>query len=385
MEYADVVHRCFRCGYCKFTENYEDFNCPTYRKFWFETYSPGGRMWLLRAWRNGEIDPSQRLAEIFYSCVTCGNCVEHCALQFKEDLVKIFIEAREEIVEGGFAPPEVRDYLKGIHVHGNPYKERDDDRGKWADGLGIEEYSGQEFLFYVGCVGSYDERGMKIARAGATVLKEAGVSFGILGAGEKCDGNEVKILGESELFKSLAEANTQMFEELGVKKIITLSPHGFNAFKNEYPSLEGNVEVLHYTQALARMVKDGQAKFSETKAIVTYHDPCYLGRHNDEFDAPRAALRAIPGIRLKEMAKIKKNALCCGGGGGNFFTDIIGGGGDSPSRVRIREAVDTGAEILAVACPTCAKMFEDALKDEGLTGTIEVKDIAEIALGRRQA
>ena len=198
-------------------------------------------------------------------------------------------------------------------------------------------------------------------------------------------GNEVKILGESELFKSLAEANTRMFEELGVKKIITLSPHGFNAFKNEYPSLEGNVEVLHYTQALARMVKDGQAKFSETKAIVTYHDPCYLGRHNGEFDAPRTVLRSVPGVRLKEMAKITKNSLCCGGGGGNFFTDIIGSGGDSPSRVRIREAVDTGAEILAVACPTCAKMFEDALKDEGLEDSIEVKDIAEIALGRRQA
>jgi Fe-S oxidoreductase len=336
-------------------------------------------MWLLRAWRNGEIEPSPRLAEIFYSCVTCGNCVEHCALEFKENLVKIFIEAREEIVDQGFAPPAVRDYLKGIHVHGNPYKEASENRGAWADGLGIEEYSGQEYLFYVGCVGSYDERGMKIARAGATVLKEAGLSFGILGDREKCDGNEVKVLGESELFKSLAEANTQMFEELGVKKIITLSPHGYNAFKNEYPSLEGNVEVMHYTQALAKVVKAGQVKFSETKATVTYHDPCYLGRHNGEFDAPRTVLRSVPGVRLKEMAKITKNSLCCGGGGGNFFTDIIGSGEDSPSRVRIREAVDTGAQILAVACPTCAKMFEDAVKDEALEGTIEVKDITEIA------
>jgi len=380
MEHADVIHRCFRCGYCKFTANFEEFNCPSYRKFWFETYSPGGRMWLLRAWRNGEIEPTPRLAEIFYSCVTCGNCVEHCALSFKEDLVNIFIEAREEMVDGGFAPPAVRDYLKGIHAHGNPFKEAADDRGKWAEGLGVEEYSGQEYLFYVGCVGSYDERGIKIARGLASVLKESGVSFGILGAREKCDGNEVKTLGESGLFQSLAQSNTEAFGELGVKKIVTLSPHGYNAFKNDYPSLDGNIEVLHYTQLLAELVKSGEAAFSETKAKVTYHDPCYLGRHNDEFDAPRKALRAIPGVSLKEMKRIKKNALCCGGGGGNFFTDVIGGGRDAPSRIRIREAVDTGAEILAVACPTCAKMFEDAVKDEGLESTIQVKDIAEIAL-----
>ncbi len=381
MEYADIVHRCFRCGYCKFTQDFEDFNCPTYRKFWFETYSPGGRMWLLRAWRNGEVQSSERLAEIFYSCATCGNCVEHCALSFKEDLVKIFIEAREEMVDKGLAPPSVRDYLKGIHVHGNPYKEASANRGAWAEGLDIEPYSGQDYLFYVGCVGSYDERGKKIARSVATLLKETGLSFGILADREICDGNEVKVLGESELFQSLARDNSRLFEEIGVKKIITLSPHGYNAFKNEYPSLVGNIEVMHYTQALAHLVKEGRTAFSGMEAKVTYHDPCYLGRHNGEFDAPRTVLRAIPGVRLKEMAKIKKNALCCGGGGGNFFTDIIGGGENSPSRIRIREAADTGAEILAVACPTCAKMFEDAVKDEALEGTIKVKDISEIALG----
>ena len=382
MEHADVIHRCFRCGYCKFTQDYEDFNCPTYRKFWFETYSPGGRMWLLRAWRSGEVQSSERLAEIFYSCVTCGNCVEHCALKFKEDIVKIFIEAREEMVDQGLAPPPVRDYLKGIHAHGNPYKESGADRGKWAEGLGIETYSDQEYLFYVGCVGSYDERGTKIARSVAELLKRAGVSFGILGEKEKCDGNEVKVLGESELFRSLVEENTRLFNDLGVKKIITLSPHGYNAFRNEYPSLGGAIEVMHYTQALAGLAKAGKIELSESKTTVTYHDPCYLGRHNDVFDEPRSLLKSIPGVRLKEMGKIKNNALCCGGGGGNFFTDIIGGGENSPSRTRIREAAATGAEILAVACPTCAKMFEDAVKDEALEGTIAVKDISEIALAR---
>jgi Fe-S oxidoreductase len=379
MEYADIIHRCFRCGYCKFTREYEDFNCPTYRKFWFESFSPGGRMWLLRAWQTGKIEPSERLAEIFYSCVTCGNCVEHCALEFREDLVNIFVEARKEMVEQGLAPPPVRDYLKGIHVHGNPYKEAGEDRGKWAEGLDIEPYSGQEYLLYVGCVGSYDERGKKIARSLATLLKQAGVSFGILGNREICDGNEVRVLGESELFQMLIEKNMQTFGELGVKKIITLSPHGYNAFRNLYPALNGAFEVMHYTQFLAQKIVAGELALNESKVKVTYHDPCYLGRHNKEFDAPRRVLRSVRGLTVKEMAKNRNNSLCCGGGGGNFFTDIIGTGEDSPSRVRIREVADTGAEVLAVACPTCAKMFEDAVKDEGLAGTIEVKDIAEIA------
>ncbi len=380
MEYADVIHRCFRCGYCKFTKDYEDFNCPTYRKFWFETYSPGGRMWLLRAWQTGKIQPSERLAQIFYSCVTCGNCVEHCALEFRENLVNIFVEARKEMVEQGLAPPAVRDYLKGIHAHGNPYKEAGEDRGKWAEGLDVEQYEWQDYLLYIGCVGSYDERGKKIARSLAILLKKAGVSFGILGTKEVCDGNEVRVLGESELFQMLAEKNLKTFNEHGVKRIITLSPHGYNAFKNEYPSLNGKFEVMHYTQLLAQMIVAGKLALGETKTRVTYHDPCYLGRHNGEFDAPRRILRSVRGMSVTEMAKNRKNSLCCGGGGGNFFTDIIGSGEDSPSRVRIREAAQTGAEILAVACPTCAKMFEDAVKDEELEGIIQVKDISEIAL-----
>ncbi len=382
MEYADIIHRCFRCGYCKFTRDYRDFNCPTYRKFWFESYSPGGRMWLLRAWLNGEIPSSQRLAEIFYSCVTCGNCVEHCAMEFRENLVNIFVAARKEMIEKGLVPPAVRDYLKGIQTHGNPFKEPRQDRGKWAEGLGIRKYSGQEYLLYAGCVASYDDRGKKIARAVATALSDAGLSYGILAENEVSDGNEVRVLGEWDLFQMLAEDNIRLFNGLGVKKIITVSPHAYHAFKNEYPPLGGTFEVMHYTHALEQLVESGKLAFSSTTNVrVTYHDPCYLGRHNGVFDSPRNILRAMPGVRLTEMDKIKKNALCCGGGGGNFFTDIIGSGEGAPARVRIREAVETGASVLAVACPKCAKMFEDAIKAEALEGTIAVRDIAEIVCG----
>jgi Fe-S oxidoreductase len=380
MEYADIIHRCFRCGYCKFTKDFSDFNCPTYRKYWFDTYSPGGRMWLLRAWLNGEIQPSRRLSEIFYSCVTCGNCKEHCVFDFKVNLVDIFVAARKEMVEQGHTLPAVRDYFKGISARGNPYSQPREDRGKWAEGLDLEPYAAQEYLLHVGCVGSYDERGKKIARAVASLLKKAGVSFGILGERESCDGNEVRLLGEFGLFQALAESNIEAFTSLGVKKIIALSPHAYNAFKNDYPALGGDFEVVHYTQVLATLAAAGKLSLPKVNATVTYHDPCFLGRHNNEFDAPRAFLRGIPGVMLNEMEKNSKNALCCGGGGGNFHTDIIGGGESSPARARIREALETGASILAVACPNCAKMFEDARRDEGLENQIAIKDIAEIGL-----
>ena len=380
MKYADMVHRCFRCGYCKFTSDYTDFNCPSYRKFRFETYAPGGRMWLIRAWLNDEIKTSERFQEILYSCATCANCVEHCVFTFSEDLVNIFIAAREELVNEGIIPPPVRDFLKNINVNGNPYKEPANERGKWAEGTPIETYDGQEYLFYVGCVGSYDERAKKIAATVGSVLIKAGISMGILGERETCDGNEVRALGEAGLFKVLAEQNIASFKELGVKKIITLDPHAFNAFKNDYPGLGGEFEVYHYSQVLAQLIRSKKIDLKEYKAKVTYHDPCYLGRHNGEYKAPREILKSIPGLELIEMERNGENAFCCGGGGGNFFTDILGGGEDSPNRIRAKEALDTGAGIIAVACPQCAKMLEDGIKDEELEDRLKVMDVAEIVM-----
>lgn len=380
MKYADIVHRCFRCGYCKFTSDYTDFNCPAYRKFRFETYAPGGRMWLIRAWLNDEIKTSERFQEIIYSCATCANCVEHCVFTFSEDLVNIFIAAREELVSEGIIPPPVRDFLKNIHVNGNPYKEPANERGKWAEGTPIETYDGQEYLFYVGCVGSYDERAKKIAATVGSLLVKAGVSLGILGEKETCDGNEVRTLGESGLFQLLAEQNIESFKKHGIKKIITLDPHSFNAFKNDYPGLGGEFEVYHYTQVLAQLIRSGKIDLKEYKAKVTYHDPCYLGRHNGEYKAPREILKSIPGVELIEMERNGENAFCCGGGGGNFFTDILGGGEDSPNRIRTIEALDTGAGIIAVACPQCAKMLEDGIKAEELDDKLTVMDVAEIVM-----
>lgn len=383
MEYEEIVHRCFRCGYCKFTEDYQDINCPSYAKFGLDTYAAGGRMWLINAWLKDEVKTSEHYAEILYSCITCGNCKEHCVFTFKDDLLNIFEAAKAELVSKGLIPPPVRDYFKAINMNGNPYKEPQDERGEWAEGTDIQTFSDQEYLFYIGDVGSYDERGKKMARFVGTLLAEAGLSIGILGNDEGSDGNDVKALGEKWLFKQLAEDNISKFKKKGVKKIITLDPHAFNAFTQEYPELGGNFKVWHYTQILATLMKEKKIPLSEYKVKVTYHDPCYLGRHNAEFNAPREILKGIPGLELAEMNRNRENAFCCGGGGGNFFTDILGVGEESPGRIRVREALDTGAEILAVACPMCSKMLDDAVKAEEVEEKIKVQDVAEIVNGAK--
>jgi len=335
-------------------------------------------MWLIRAWLNDEIKTSAQFQEILFSCATCANCVMHCVFPFSDDLVNIFIAAREEMVNQGIIPPEVRDYFKSISISGNPYKEPAAQRGAWADGTAIEPYNGQEYLFYVGDVGSYDDRAQKIARAVGELLIKMGFSIGILADRENSDGNEVRTLGETGLFEYLADQNIELFTTLGIKKIITLDPHAFNAFKNDYPERGAELEVYHYTQVLAPLFEGNKLQLKDRGANVTYHDPCYLGRHNDEYEAPRTILQAIDGLTLVEMQQNRENAFCCGGGGGNFFTDILGGGDDSPSRIRVRQALDAGADIIAVACPQCAGMLDDAVKMENLGDRLEVLDVAEI-------
>ena len=385
LEHGDIVHRCFRCGYCKYPSDYVDFNCPSYKAMGFDTYAPGGRMWLIRAWLNGEIESTPGFAKILYACVACDNCKEQCVFErFKDFLPEIFKEAKAELVNEGVIPPEVRDYFKAIITSGNPYKLPQAERGLWAEGTGLEEYNGQDYLFYAGCVGSYDEVGRKMARSVATLLADLGISAGILGSEETCDGNEVKVLGETGLFRQLAETSIETFRKKGITRIITLDPHALNAFKRDYPHLGGTYSVFHYTEILADAVRDGRLSLSSLPVKATYHDPCYLGRHNGIYGAPREVLRAIPDLELVEMRRSGPDAFCCGGGGGNFFTDILGTGAESASRVRVREALETGARIIAAACPTCAKMLDDAVKQENLEDRLEVLSVAELVLRARR-
>lgn len=376
-KYTEQIHRCFRCGYCKFTSDYADFNCPSYRRFCFDTYSTGGRLWLVYAWLKNEVEWSEHLAEILYSCTTCKNCVERCPMGFADDIVDWIVGARSDMVERGKIPPRVARFFEAVHGYGNPLKLLRSDRGAWADGTKIYEPD-DEYLLYIGCIGSYDENGQRMAKSLAEVLRAAGTSFGILGNNEECCGNEIYMLGEMGLFQTLVEKNSEKFKELGVKKIVTLSPHAYNIMKNNYPEFGASFETLHYTQLLHDLIKKSKINFSTNKAKVTYQDPCFLGRYNKIYDEPRQILQSIPGIELVEMERNREDSFCCGGGSGNFVMDLLAGGEDSPARVRVREAYETGADTLAIACPSCMAMFTDAIKAEDLDDKLAVKDISQI-------
>lgn len=379
-KYMDVIHRCFRCGYCKFPMDWDDVdNCPSYARHRLESYSNGGRLWLIRAWLLGEIPWSEHLADIVYSCVACKNCEEKCPLSFAGDLVNMVVAARNLMVDQGLVPPAAKKYLENVQLHGNPWGIGAKKREQWMADLSVEPYQGQEFLYFVGSEGAYDSRAQQAARSLAGILQKAGVSFGVLGNDETDDGNEAEMLGEDGLVEVLAEKNIARFNDLGVKKIVTLSPHAYNALKNIYPRFGGQFEVYHYTQLLAELLRAGKLQTPQLDSVkITYHDPCFLGRWNNEYKAPRKIIGSVDGAQLVEMSRSQKSAFCCGGGSGNYYMDLLGGSQDSPARIRARQARDTGADILAVACPNCLTMLEDAVKVEGLESELLVKDISEI-------
>ena len=385
MEHEEILHRCFRCGFCKLPSDYGSINCPAYLKYRFESFSPGGRMWLIRAWLNGQVRTDARLQEIFFSCATCGNCVEHCIFdKFRESILEAFIAAKAEMVHQGTVPPPVRDYLTRLLSHGNPYKLPQKKRGHWAAESDVEPYTTRhEYLFYVGDVGSFDGRGMEMARSVARLLLKLGVSFGILGEDEGSDGNDARALGEFELFEHLARRNIETFRRAGVEKIVTLSPHGYNAIKNDYPRWGGNFTVRHYTQLVDEILTPdgfpGQAGSGSVRK-ATFHDPCYLGRHNKDYDTPRRVLDRLPGIERVEMPRNQGDSLCCGGGGGNFFTDLVCSGPDTSAAARVTEAAETGAQLLVTACPICTVILEDAIKSKNLEQRLQVRELSELVL-----
>lgn len=383
-EYRDILHRCYRCGNCKAPQDSPEFSCPAFNKNRMESNSPGGRLWLLRGLLNNELEITPSLSDLFFSCTMCMNCTRACSFEFSNDLTNIMMAANNYLVEQKIPaiPSSVQTYFENIYSHGNPWKKKPKDRDSWAAGLDIPPYTeADEYLLYVGDLGSYEPRSMKVARALGEILLKAGISFGILGAKEITDGNDSRLMGETSLFQYLAEKNIELFNKRKVRKVITLSPHAYNVFKNEYPKLGASFESFHYTRILKEIMDRGILKFLKpVERKVTYHDPCFLGKWNSEYHVPREILQGIPGIELLEMDSIKENSFCCGGGGGNVFTDILGGGENAPPRVRLGQAKATGAEILAVGCPGCMVMFEDALETIEKENKLEVLDISEILL-----
>jgi len=244
--------------------------------------------------------------------------------------------------------------------------------------LSIREFTeGTEVLYFPCCYPSYDSRTRRMAIATTNILNKAGVDFGILGAKENCCGESIRKTGDEKLFRHLARENIKTFVDNGVKKILVSSPHCYHTFKNEYPEFRVNFEVMHVSQYLFQLLNEGRLELTkEYSKKVTYHDPCYLGRHNGVYDEPREVLKKVPGLELTEMIDSRQDSLCCGGGGGGIWMDIPKG--ERFSDLRLEQAIGTGAEVLVTACPYCITMFEDSRLTRENPDVIEVRDITEV-------
>jgi Fe-S oxidoreductase len=318
-------------------------------------------------------------AEDIWLCTTCRNCVQRCPRGV--EIIDVMRAVRRLLVPDGVVPasiPSLRSVMTSFASVGNPWGQEPKDRANWASEQGVPEFTeGMEVLYFPCCYPSYDPRLKKVAQATANLLKKAGVNFGILGSKEMCCGESIRKAGNEALFKRLARENIKTFIESGVKKIVVASPHCFHTFKNEYPEFKVNFEVLHITQYLGQLIKEGRLKITgEYKKKVTYHDPCYLGRHNGIYDEPREILKKIPGLELNEMADARESSLCCGMGGGRIWMETAKN--ERFSDIRLKQAQDTGAEILATACPYCIAQFEDSRMSLADSSVIQIKDITEI-------
>ncbi len=325
-------------------------------------------------------------SDTIWACTTCGYCEWACPLHitFVDKLVAM---RRYLTLEESNFPAEAQAAFKGMERQGNPWNMPQADRAKWADGLDvphISEKTDAEYLFWVGCAGAYDAAGQKVSQALVRLMNAAGVSFATLGEEETCTGDAARRLGNEYLFATLAEANVETLNGYKVKKIVTNCPHCLNTLKNEYRDFGGNFAVLHGTELVASLLKEGRLKLTgEVRETLTFHDPCYLGRYNGQVEAPRAILRAIPGVGLKEMEHHGERAMCCGAGGGRFWLEEKLG--KRVNHERFEQATATGADGIAVACPFCNVMLGNAAGETGKEGflTTDVLELAAKALPRR--
>jgi Fe-S oxidoreductase len=324
-----------------------------------------------------ELIPEVIKPEVVWSCTTCRACEEECPVTntFVEKIVKM----RRDLVENRGKPPaELAVALRGMETNQNPWNISAMDRDGWAEDMDVPEFNGKEheYLLFVGCAGSFDDRAKKITRAVVKLLKEAKIGFGYLGTDEPCCGETARRGGSESNFRMMLDENVESFKDLGVKKIITACPHCFNTFKNEYPVFGGEYEVTHHTELLASLVKEGKIVPKDKIAQkVTYHDACYLGRYNSVFEPPRDILRAIPGIELEDVATSKKRGLCCGGGGGRFFMEEEG---ERVNNRRVGELLEASPKTIASACPYCMTMLSDGLKAKDLFDSKGQLDVAEL-------
>jgi succinate dehydrogenase/fumarate reductase iron-sulfur protein len=326
--------------------------------------------------------PDERLkpmADNIWLCTQCNSCTQSCPKLVNAS--SSIVDERGLMVEASAVPRTVRDVLTGVVKYHNPMGSQPSKRMDWAKDLNVKTFpaiSQADVLYFVCCTTAYDQRDQEIAKSMIPIFNKLGLSFATLGTEEWCCGDHIIRLGEKGLFEELAEHNVSAFGKFGAQKIVTLSPHCYNTFKNDKPYSEAKLPVQHYTQLVAEAIERG--KLRPTKMVrkkIAYHDPCFLGKRNEIYEPPRQILKAINGIELVEMKRTRSNSFCCGGGAGRVWTE------DAPcekrpSVSRVREALDLGVEVIATACPFCVTTLEDAVKTLDIENRVQVKDILEI-------
>jgi len=364
MNAEDLVQKhklleCIQCGMCTGV-------CPVSRKANLNV-----RSYMREVALYGEltVHPQDEL----WSCTTCATCGIRCPKEINP--YEFLIDIRGLTVERGQIAPTIRDALESTFKNGNPWGRIRQKRSEWAQGLDVRHISqGAEVLYFVGCTPAYDPRVQDLAKSLVKCFEKAGVDFGTLGNEENCCGSEVYGMGEKGLFEFLVEENMKIFNKYDIKQLVTNCPHSYHTFKNRYG--QTSFEVQHHTQLLASLIENGKLSFSnEVNKKVIYHDPCFLGKQNGIYDEPRKVIESVPGVELLEYDRSREISLCCEGGGGRMWIDIPG---PRLAETRVGDAVDSGAEILAVACPFCLLTFEDAAKTGGFEGEIQIMDIAEL-------
>ena len=359
----DTFKLCYQCGLC-------DTVCPWNK---VRTFS------MRKMVREATFGLTEIESEDLWRCTTCGKCPQRCprGVNQIESGVSLRRLATQYQVFHTSARP-LRSVSASLAGEGNPLGEERSKRANWAKDLSVKTFTEEtEFLYFPGCYLSYDARLKKVAAATVNILKNAEVDFGILGTEENCCGESIRKTGDEQVFKRLVKENIKTFIENGVHKILVSSPHCYHTFKNEYPEFNVNFEVIHMSQFLLQLINEGRLKLNkEFQKKVTYHDPCYLGRHNNIFDEPREVLGNVPGLELEEMVDSGKDSLCCGGGGGRIWMDTPME--ERFSNLRLQQAIDVGAEVLVTSCPYCIINFEDSGLTMEDSEALQIKDITEI-------
>jgi len=413
-DYRDDMEMCSKCSACKFiplerVEGYEYVNiCPSISRYHFHAYSGGGRLGMAIASLEKRFEYSDKFLEVVYNCQMCGACDTSCKYGMDMEVLEPINELRIKAVEEGHLVPTLDTVIKGLRKRGTMVQRAKVRRGEWASGLGVKDATKEavKVLYHVGCLTSYNKEMWKVAKATVKLLKKAGVDFGIAGENETCCGGRAYKMGYKEDFLKQARQNMEMIKKSGTETLVTTCADGYHAFKVLYDKFElkGDLEVMHITEYLGRLIDEGKLKPSKAVDLkVTYHDPCYLGRLGEPYihwegkrvpghmyrfepqkiyrrgthgvyEPPRDVLKSIPGLKLAEMDRIKEYAWCCGAGGGvkesnpPFAKWAV--------HERIKEAEATEAEAMVSACPWCEQNFKDTIKEKG--NGMQVYDVVEL-------